>query len=251
MTDPRVLVPVDVISDELAPPDGGFWTDESMFDPRRRVPGFRTSECASFFFGRSHQWLRQHQRAEHLVLDGELLVIPRDGRGHFLWRLCDVERGAWAMAQRGYLKVEQLERVIRIIKLVAQNYKYLLPSPVETRIVPNSDEVRRRAIMASETLTVIHDDTDGSSGAETRRFAIEDTHYCIDLTDKNWEEFLRLVQPYVAVAKPDRRLRRPSPEEIAERSLIRSWAESAGLEIGSRGRIPHTVIEKYREANKH
>lgn len=244
----RVLVPVDVISLELMPPEGSYWTDESMYDPKREMPRWRMREAAGFFFARSQQWLHQHIWAEHLRLDGVLLEIPRDEHEHHIWRLCDIERAAHGLLQNGYLQVERFETVIRLVKLVAENYGYLLPSRLETQVLPITNAVRRKAIMASETHTVVVDDLDGSDGASTRRFSIEGVHYRVDLNDKNWEEFLNSISAVRAVASPDKGRRAASPEEAAERSVIRAWAIEQSIDIGARGRIPQEIIDKYHES---
>jgi hypothetical protein len=250
------LVPVDLVSDELSPPDGRpYWTSEEMYDPSLGEPSYVAHEVARIFFARSVHWLRKHVWEKHLILDGEPMIIPRDEHsGYLRWRLYDVERTAYALMQNGYLKVEQLQLAIGIVKLVAQNYKYLLPSGLETRIYPGQQvgkEVRReRPPMAVKTIHEVEDDLDGSPDATTHRFAIEDVHYRIDLTDENWKKFLEALQPYVLAAQPDKRRRAATPEEVAERADIRAWAKKKGLQVGERGRIPNAILEQYHHTQK-
>lgn len=246
------LVPVDLVSEQLSPPEGAFWTSPEMYDEHTGEPGFTINEVARLFFGKSRQWLRRNVWMRGLMLDGEPVIIPREADNGFLrWRLYDIERTAHGLAQSGYLQIGQLERVIGIVKLVAQNYNYLLPSPLETRVIPSSNRVIRRARrMAVETLTVVHDDLDDSSGAATRRFSVEDVHYRIDLTDKNWEELLAALRPFIAVAQPDKRRRIATPEEVAERAAIREWAKKRGYQVGERGRIPYSIVEEYNSAHR-
>lgn len=246
----RELTPVSVIAAELSPPTGSFWTSPDWYDPQSGEPGYTLAEVSRFFFARSRTWLNRHVWRKHLVLDGEPVIIPRDRNDYQRWRLYDVELTAHALAQGGYLKIEQLHRAIGIVKLVAQNYKYLLPSPIETRIEPINNVEKRKGLMAVETLTLVRDDLDESSGASTRHFAIGEIHYQIDLTDKNWEAFLELINPYVVAARPDRRRRLISPEEQEERSLIRQWAAENGHQVGSRGRIPYEVVDAYKKAQE-
>lgn len=248
----RSLVPVDIVSEQLSPPEGAFWTTPEMYSERTGEPGFTINEVARLFFGRSRQWLRKHVWYGHLLIDGEEVIIPREAdTGYLRWRLYDIERTALALTQSGYLQIGQLERVIGIVKLVAQNYNYLLPSQLETRVIPSSKRVRRRARpMAVETLTVVRDDLDDSSGATTRRFSVEDVHYRIDLTDKNWEQLLSVLQPYIAVAQPDKRRRIATPEEVSKRADIREWAKKRGYQVGERGRIPYTIVDEYNSAHR-
>lgn len=249
----RALQPVDVLVDELALPEGQFFTDETMYNPRTGEPGYTIHEVARFFFGRSRIWLQKHVWGGHLLLDGKPVQIPREqGNDYLRWRLVDIERTAYALAQGGYLKVPHLQRVIGIVLLVAENYQYLLSSPRSTSVIPHSNaEVERRVRMATETVTQIKDDMDDSPGASIRRFAVEDIGYVIDLTDVNWKEFLTLLEPYIARARPDRRRRIDTPEQAVYRAQVREWAQGqSGLEVGARGRIPFSVVEAYERAHR-
>lgn len=226
-----------------------------MYDQRLGEPGYVAHEVARVFFARSVHWLRKHVWERHLILDGVPLLIPRDEHsGYLRWRLYDVERTAHALVQNGHLQVEQLQRAIGIVKLVAQNYNYLLPSGLETRIYPGRkvrSEVRRERVpMTVKTIHEVEDDLDGSPDAQTHRFSIEDVHYRIDLSKKNWESFLEAIQPFVMVAQPDKRRRAATPEEVAERSEIRTWAKSKGLSVGERGRIPNAILEQFHAHQK-
>ena len=50
-------------------------------------------------------------------------------------------------------------------------------------------------------ITKLVDDLDGSDvDVRTRRFSIGAVRYAIDLSDKNFEEMLRCLEPYIAVA---------------------------------------------------
>lgn len=240
----RQLTPVSLVSDELSPPEGDFWCDPSWYDP-----SFVISEVSRFFFARSASWLRGHIWRGRLLLDGQLIQPPRDpDTGYQRWRLYDVELTAHALAQGGFLKVDQLRMVIGLVKLVAQNYNYLLLSPIENRIEPVGNLMGRDAPMAVETVNIFRDDLDGTAGALPRAFGVGDIQYALDLTDANWAAFLALIAPYVAVARPDRRRRAVSPQEKDRRVAVRAWALANGYEVGARGRIPLAVEEAYRKA---
>lgn len=242
------LTPVSVILDELSPPGGGsFWTDPSWYDEKTGEPGYTLAEVARFFFARSRPWLNAHLWQGHLELDGDPVLLPRAPNGYHRWRLYDVELTAHALAQGGHLDVRRLQYAIGIIKLVAQNYKYLLVSPIATRVEPIYIPEKRTSLMAVETVTRVSDDLDQTLGARTRHFSIGEIHYQIDLVDGNWREFQEAIQRFVAVARPDRRRRMASPEEQAERQKIRVWAQEAGYPIGSRGRIPYAIVDAYKK----
>lgn len=55
--------------------------------------------------------------------------------------------------------------------------------------------------MAERARIQIVDDLDGSEGAQTYRFAWQDTAYEIDLTDAHRDEFLRALQPYTTAGR--------------------------------------------------
>lgn len=243
-----MLTPATLVQDDLEPPDGEFWTRPEWYDEVTGEPGYTLSEVARFFFARSTSWMRHHVWRQHLVLDGEPIGIPRDSSNNYLrWRLYDVERTAHALAQNGYLQLDQLSRVIGLVKLVAQNYKYLLQSPIETRLEALNNIADRKGPMVVQTVSVRRDDLTGDEGAEVRRFAIEDQGYEIDLTDATWGQLLQLLNPYIAAARPDPRIRRVNPSEREERERIRGWARDNGYTVGKRGRIPHEVLEKYTQ----
>lgn len=250
----RSLEPVDVVVVGVYVPEtpDGLWTSPEMFDPQRGEPAFYSAEVARFFFGRSPVWLRHHLWRQHLVLDAWSVGIPRtvtaDQRR---WRLYDIERAAHALAQGGFIKVEHLVRVIEIVKLVAQNYRYLIPLPLETRIESHVDEVARRVVapMAVETLTRMRDDLTGELGAKSRTFGVGDNRYLIDLTDESWAAFLDLLRPYISAAQPALPREGESVESAEERRVIRGWARVNGYSVGNRGRLSAQVLRAYADAH--
>ncbi len=100
-----------------------------------------------------------------------------------------------------------------------------------------------------KTITTLIDDLDESAAAETVRFALDGTHYEIDLSEKNATALRNAVAPYAARAKTAGRQRRtrttlPSagPSRNAE---IRAWAALANIAVPARGRIPVTVVQAF------
>lgn len=244
-----MLTPVTVVpDDDLEPPQGEFWTRPEWYDEATGEPGYTLSEVARFFFARSASWLRHHVWRGHLVLDGEPVAVPRDRSNDYLrWRLYDVEITAHALAQNGYLQLDQLSRTIGLVKLLAQNYGYLLQSPIATGFNPVVNVVDQKGRMAVETVIIRRDDLTGDEGAKPRRFAIGDQGYEIDLTDDSWAHVLQFLAPYVTVARPDPRSRRSNLDDRETRERIRKWARANGFEVGSRGRIPADIMQAYRK----
>ena len=108
--------------------------------------------------------------------------------------------------------------------------------------------------MAVTTLTVITDDIDGSKDASTISFAFGGTNYEVDLNEKHSEALAKALAPYIEVARKVARAgstapaRRSSNASGVDPKAVRKWAEGAGIEVSSRGRIPADIVEKFKAA---
>ena len=117
--------------------------------------------------------------------------------------------------------------------------------------------------MASRSVTVLTDDLDGKElkdgQGQTVTFSVGSTQYEIDLSDKNLGRFYDAMQPYIEVARKvsGRPGSKAAPSKSAagrtfvadvDPKSVRVWAEGAGIEVSSRGRIPTDVVEQYRAA---
>lgn len=87
---------------------------------------------------------------------------------------------------------------------------------------------------------------------ETVTFSLDSTSYELDLTNKEADKFRGLFQDHIAVA---RRVGRKTGT-AGKRSQVgsnakdvRAWAQSQGIEVPERGRIPAEVREKYDAAH--
>ncbi len=104
-----------------------------------------------------------------------------------------------------------------------------------------------------KTITTLVDDLDGTEAAETMRFALDDMHYEIDLSEKNAAALRAAVAPYAARAKTaggQERTRTTLPSAGPSRNAeIRAWASSQGTVIPARGRIPVAVVQAFDAAN--
>ena len=103
--------------------------------------------------------------------------------------------------------------------------------------------------MASKTIIV--DDLDGSEGAQTIQFSIQGSDYEVDLTDSNVAKLQEALEPYVKVARKagvGGRIRRAvgADKSSVDLKALRAWADSNGIEVPKRGRIPQTIVDRYR-----
>lgn len=103
-----------------------------------------------------------------------------------------------------------------------------------------------------KTITTLVDDIDGTTAAETVRFALDGTSYEIDLSDKNAAALRAAVAPYTSRASTAGHQRRTrtklssaGPSRNAE---IRAWAAGQGTDVPARGRIPNTVVQAFEAA---
>jgi hypothetical protein len=107
--------------------------------------------------------------------------------------------------------------------------------------------------MAKKVTTSLQDDIDGSPAAGTVHFALDDSDFEIDLSDKNARKFRQQIVPFIEHARRAHRdARTPAKRSAAARRRtigIRAWARDHGMDVSERGRIPIEVVEKYEAAN--
>ncbi len=121
--------------------------------------------------------------------------------------------------------------------------------------------------MARTTIVRLTDDIDGSEAEQTVEFSYRGKSYSLDLNDHNASELDDVLAPYITAAEKaggvksgassrgsrsgGSRLRSsagsttsgPDPKDV------RAWAETNGVQVSARGRIPANVIEQYKAAN--
>jgi hypothetical protein len=129
--------------------------------------------------------------------------------------------------------------------------------------------------MAQRTIVQLTDDLDGKpipdGKGETIRFSLDRTDYEIDLTDKNAKALRDTLNKYVTAA---RRTRGDSPSSRGsgggraagggrsrngrgrgetsrdyDPKTVRAWAESQGIQVSQRGRVPADLIAKFQAAD--
>jgi Lsr2 len=106
-------------------------------------------------------------------------------------------------------------------------------------------------MMVSKVITRLEDDLDGSEAAETVKFSVDGVDYEIDLSESNANKFRNSFGDYISHGRKvggSRRGRRSAATDGVDIKAVRKWAESNGIAVSTRGRIPAEVIEKYRQA---
>jgi len=107
--------------------------------------------------------------------------------------------------------------------------------------------------MAQITEVRLVDDLDGGNAVESVAFSLDGKSYEIDLSEKHAAALRDAFAPFVGSARRaggSAVVSRPRASARAGRSreetaAIREWANSNGLEVSARGRIPSTVLEAY------
>lgn len=107
--------------------------------------------------------------------------------------------------------------------------------------------------MATKTIKITVDDLNGEElkpgEYQTIRFAIDGKTYSIDLGKVNAEQFLALLAPYIAVARPERDSRARTRKTTTSSDAIRDWARANGHQVADRGRVPQAVVDAYQAAH--
>jgi hypothetical protein len=106
--------------------------------------------------------------------------------------------------------------------------------------------------MARKTAIITEDDLDGGPADETVRFGFGGIDYEIDLNSTNARTLRERLAPFVDHARRSRvgtsRLPRRTVSARERGRAIRAWARDHGIEVSQRGRLPASVIERYRSA---
>jgi hypothetical protein len=107
--------------------------------------------------------------------------------------------------------------------------------------------------MASKTLIVLQDDTDGSEASETIAFGIDGAAYEIDLNEKHAKQLRSSLEKYAAKGRKvgGRRSNSRGTARIDKDQIsgMRAWLQEHGHDVSSRGRIPAKLQELYNKAH--
>jgi len=107
--------------------------------------------------------------------------------------------------------------------------------------------------MAKKISIELVDDLDGSVAAETIKFGLDNTHYDVDLSEKNAAEFRTTLGAFITAGRRTggRQVARSTTKKTPGNTLaMRSWAAANGFVVSDRGRIPLAVQEAYDKASK-
>ena len=116
--------------------------------------------------------------------------------------------------------------------------------------------------MAQRTIVQLTDDLDGkpiSEGkGETIRFSLDRQDYEIDLAEKNAKGLRNDLARYVSAARRvsggraggrGRRRSGSASGRHYDPKAVRAWAESQGIAVSQRGRVPADLVARFQAAN--
>lgn len=104
--------------------------------------------------------------------------------------------------------------------------------------------------MARKTTVILVDDLDGGEAERTVTFALDGSHYEIDLNQSNIAHLVESLGPFIKAARTTTRRRQQRKTTSGNvTAQARAWARSAGFEVSERGRIPAEILEAYQRRN--
>jgi hypothetical protein len=108
--------------------------------------------------------------------------------------------------------------------------------------------------MAQRVVVTLSDDLDGGVAEETVSFGLDGKSYEIDLSGENAEKLRAALAPYVQAGRKRSRAALakvpPRRTEIApDPATVRAWAQSRGIDLPARGRLPKHVYEAFAQAS--
>ena len=99
------------------------------------------------------------------------------------------------------------------------------------------------------TVIELSDDLDGGKAEETVKFGLDGKSFEVDLNRRNAAKLRKALEPYMSAGRRvGGRARRASAASANDTAAVRRWAESNGIEISKRGRIPRDVVARYEAA---
>ena len=111
--------------------------------------------------------------------------------------------------------------------------------------------------MAQKVIREFVDDIDGSEAERTFIFAVDGTHYEIDLSTQNIKEFHEAIAGFVESARKvkasgnSRKARTSDSGRSREQTqAVRQWAHQQGHSVNDRGRIPMAIQHAFDQAHQ-
>jgi hypothetical protein len=125
---------------------------------------------------------------------------------------------------------------------------------------PRSIDREETVYMAQKVIREFVDDIDGSEAERTFTFAIDGTHYEIDLSTQNIKEFHEAIAGFVESARKvkasgnSRQPRKASTSDSGrsreQTQAVRKWARQQGHSVNDRGRIPAAILQAFDQAHQ-
>ncbi|MFD3809249.1 Lsr2 family protein [Streptomyces sp. NPDC058619] len=110
--------------------------------------------------------------------------------------------------------------------------------------------------MVQRTVTVYTDDLSGAEGEDvtTHTFSVDGVNYEVDLGHDNYQKLLDALGPFMGAGRKTgsgarRPAKRGSQTSRGDAAKVREWAQSQGIEVNTRGRIPADLMERYEAAH--
>ncbi|MDX2565183.1 Lsr2 family protein [Streptomyces sp. TX20-6-3] len=99
---------------------------------------------------------------------------------------------------------------------------------------------------------IVESDLSGDPNAAPVHFSFDGTNYSVDLTEDEKESLGRSLAQYIDVAEEvtigqQGISQQPSGPDPAK---VRAWAQENGIEVNTKGRVPHSVITRYLRAQE-
>ena len=96
--------------------------------------------------------------------------------------------------------------------------------------------------MASRTVLLLTDDTDGSEADVIVKFGVDGTQYEIDLSHVNANKLHGALEPWIKTARKTggSRGRRGASGKV-DLKAVRDWAKQHGMKVSERGRVSAEV----------
>lgn len=105
--------------------------------------------------------------------------------------------------------------------------------------------------MATKVLTTLQDDIDGSNATQTIHFGLDGIEYEIDVSDRNANRLRNSLAEFITHGRKvgGKRIRsKTASSGQVDTKAVRKWAQSNGIDVNARGRIPAEIVERYRAA---
>jgi len=112
--------------------------------------------------------------------------------------------------------------------------------------------------MVRKEIVILQDDLDGTEGEEVRTvpFGFEGRQWEIDVTKENRDALYAALEPFIAVARPVRKMPQPrmrdrsvsKAQQARLNAACRAWHREQGIPIAGHGRIHSEAWQRWSDA---